>query len=242
MTTATSGSFLAKKKGTYYVWIDVDDGKGNTATAERVAVTVSEKPLPWTLNGVDAPNSVYVGETVTYSADISGDKTGLKYSYAWSWEGQWGDNWSSTKLENDGQMTTETTGTFTPTKEGTYHLWIDVEDAEGNSLTTSKYYVNATAFFKGHWLLYSMIEDGEVIDHESVQLAADGGYTVTLDLYGDMTMKLTAGDDSSYGTWESHGTSSFTLIVDGEPIDGVLEDNGMITISEEATGLTFERG
>ncbi|MBQ3302030.1 MAG: hypothetical protein IJH04_07810, partial [Eggerthellaceae bacterium] len=89
------------------------------------------------MNGVNAPSTAYIGDTVTFSADISNDPGYLMFSYAWSWEGQWGDNWSSTKLETGG-MTTDTSSAFDPTKEGTYYLWIDVEDEYGNSVTSDQ--------------------------------------------------------------------------------------------------------
>ena len=134
-TTETSDSFQAAKEGTYYVWVDATDGE-KVLTSEMIPVTVTKAPAAWTLTGVEVADSATIGDEVTYSAKIDGDKTGLKYSYAWSWEGQWGDNWSSTKLENGGEMTTDESGTFTPTKEGTYYVWIDVDDGKGNTVTS----------------------------------------------------------------------------------------------------------
>ena len=136
MTTATSGSFVAAKEGTYYVWIDVDDGKGNTDTSAWIPVVVSKNPPAWTLNGVNVASTATVGDTVSFSADITGDLTGVKYSYAWSYEGGW-DDWSSTKKENGGAMTTDTSGSFVAAKAGTYYVWIDVEDGKGNSDTSA---------------------------------------------------------------------------------------------------------
>ncbi|MBQ6585557.1 MAG: hypothetical protein IJH83_01960, partial [Coriobacteriales bacterium] len=144
MTTETSGAFLAKKEGTDSVWIDVDDGKGNTAPAERVAVTVTKVPPAWTITGIEVQDSAYVGDDVPFSAIIEGDATGLKYSYAWSWEGQWGDNWSSTKLRNNGEMTTETSDTFKAAKEGTYSVWIEVDDGKGTTATAERVAVTVT--------------------------------------------------------------------------------------------------
>ncbi|MBQ6454453.1 MAG: leucine-rich repeat domain-containing protein, partial [Coriobacteriales bacterium] len=82
---------------------------------------------PWVLSGVNAPATAYVGDAVGFNAILTGNTNGLEFNYAWSWEGQWGDNWSST-LKETGDYTSDTSSVFTPTKEGTYYLWIDVTD------------------------------------------------------------------------------------------------------------------
>ncbi|MBQ6585183.1 MAG: leucine-rich repeat domain-containing protein, partial [Coriobacteriales bacterium] len=127
-TAELSDTFVPKKSGTYYLWIDAIDPDGKSATSEQVAVVVSS--ADWSLDGIEVADSAYIGDEVEFSAKVAGDDADLvRFSYAWSWEGQWGDDWSSTRLRT-GDYTTELSDTFTPTKEGTYYLWIDATDGE----------------------------------------------------------------------------------------------------------------
>ena len=128
---APSYTFTPDKTGHYKVWYDVEiNGKVITSPKKDVLVT------DWSLAGVDAPASGVVGEPVEFSAEIEGDPEGLTYSYAWSYGGGW-DLWGST-LKDEGAMTEETSGSFTPTRVGEYQVWVDVRDADGNQVTSGR--------------------------------------------------------------------------------------------------------
>ncbi|MBQ6585967.1 MAG: hypothetical protein IJH83_04075, partial [Coriobacteriales bacterium] len=221
MTTQESGSFTANKTGTYHVWIDVEDAQGNSATTDRAYVTVNEKPLPWTLNGVTVltPDAL-AGDNVHFAADISGDKTGLKYNYAWSWEGQWGDLWSSTKKET-GSMTVKESSFFKATLPGTYHLWVDVEDAEGNSVTSEKTYftVKVKPEYVGTWNAVTIYSE-ELGLHQMAEV----GLTATIDIsekgifvmWGSLFDDLVFTDilipyDGAYAIYGDDGDLRFTI-------------------------------
>jgi len=100
---------------------------------------------------------------------------------------------------------------------------------------------NYDANFQGHWKLYSMKDGGEELDHNMVQLAEQAGYVVTMDLNADKSMKLTAGEDIISGTWKAKDANTVVLESDGETITGTLESNGMVTLKEGSTSMTFER-
>lgn len=123
-------SFTPTKTGYYEVWFDVVvNGKVTTSQRKRVEVG------SWAVTGVDAPEAGVVGEPVEFSAVIAGDASGLTYSYAWRYGDGW-DHWGST-LKDEGAMTAETSGSFAPTRSGTYRVWVDVRDAEGRQVTSS---------------------------------------------------------------------------------------------------------
>ncbi|MBQ6585332.1 MAG: PKD domain-containing protein, partial [Coriobacteriales bacterium] len=145
-TSELSDTFTPDKVGTYYLWVDVTDGY-RVETSEQLAVSVAAAPEPqpaWTLVDVDAPEIGTAGEELGFSAVIEGDATGLMFSYAWAaGESGW-DEWSSTKKENDGAMTTETTGHFTPEHSGIYRVWLDVQDAQGNQTTSATKFITVS--------------------------------------------------------------------------------------------------
>ena len=74
-----------------------------------------------------------------------------------------------------------------------------------------------------------------------MQLAEQAGYVVTMDLNADKSMKLTAGEDTISGTWKAKDANTVVLESDGETITGTLESNGMVTLKEGSTSMTFER-
>ncbi len=133
-TTSSTGSFTPKKPGRYVLWVDVIDKTGRKVTTSSAVVDVND--YDWAVKSVAAPASSKVGQLIEFSANVTGtDVSKLTYSYAWSYEGGW-DLWDST-LKSTGKMTAEKTGSFTPTKAGTYELWVDVCDAYGRTVSTS---------------------------------------------------------------------------------------------------------
>ncbi|MBQ6454380.1 MAG: hypothetical protein IJJ14_08515, partial [Coriobacteriales bacterium] len=165
-----------------YVWIDVEDEGGNSETSAWFPVTVS---LPWKIDGVTlSESSVTLGAQVFFSAAITGDTTGFKYSYAWSYEGG-RDDWNSTKKETGG-MTTATQGDFYALHPGTYHVWFDVEDTQGNVRTSDVFYVTVTIDeFYGTWNAVTFYSRSTGL----VNLA-DYGLTATVTINRNNTMVL----------------------------------------------------
>ena len=141
-TTETSGKLVCEKKGTYYVWLDAwdpDDNPDSKQIGSSLAVQVIDRPetTDWSLDGVDIVAKAYVGDEISYSAIITGNAEGLRYNYAWAQGMTEWNNWDST-LKSTGDYTTETNGTFTPTEPGTYRVWCDAYDADGNKQTSSE--------------------------------------------------------------------------------------------------------
>ena len=134
-TTETSGSFTPSKAGTYTLYVDV---VGHDGTRQTKSTTVEVKAGGHAYRGVKVlTSSPVAGDDVTFSADVSGSTSGLEYNYVWSYEGSWAKgDWGSTVLST-GSDTTETSGSFTPSKAGTYTLYVDVVSAGGKRETRS---------------------------------------------------------------------------------------------------------
>lgn len=131
-TTATSGSFVASKLGTYTVSVDVKDSLGRTKTV-RKTITVTKSG--WLATGVSAPATATSGTQVKIAPQVSGAIKGARYNYVW----RCGDGWSfwNSTVKSTGTTTTANPGTFIPTKTGTYKLTVDVFDAYGNRQSVS---------------------------------------------------------------------------------------------------------
>lgn len=92
----------------------------------------------WNATGVTtSATTIMVGDTLTYSAQVSGNVSGLKYNYVWCRNNSWNPGqWDST-LNSTGSYTTSTKGTFVPREEGIYTLYVDVVDSSGKKVTVS---------------------------------------------------------------------------------------------------------
>ena len=137
-TSATSGSFTPTKAGTYTLYVDVVSADGTRETKSTTVEVAKVANAAHAYNGVKVKTTAPArGYPVNFSADVSGDTSGLTYNYVWSYEGSWAKGeWGSTVLST-GSDTSETSGSFTPTKAGTYTLYVDVVSADGTRETKS---------------------------------------------------------------------------------------------------------
>ena len=139
-TSSTASSFTAKKKGVYYVWVDVKNSNGVSLTTQEKKVVVSS----WSVSGISAPATAAAGSKVSYSAKVSGSASGLTYNYVWRYGTGWSD-WGSTS-KGTGKYTSSASGSFTPTKAGTYYLWVDVKGPDGFEASTPEAKVEVSGY------------------------------------------------------------------------------------------------
>ena len=86
MTTSASGTFTPTEAGTYRLFIDVCSN-GTSKTTRMVTITVKNG---YGYRGVKVTTDMPVaGDAVTFSANVVGQVSGLKYNYVWSYEGSW---------------------------------------------------------------------------------------------------------------------------------------------------------
>ena len=234
MTTSASGTFTPTEAGTYRLFIDVCSN-GTSKTTRMVTITVKNG---YGYRGVKVTTDMPVaGDAVTFSANVVGQVSGLKYNYVWSYEGSWAKGeWGSTVLST-GSDTSETSGSFTPTKAGTYTLYVDVVSPDGTRETksttvevaaasTAHAYsgvkVKTTAPARGYPVTFSANVSGDtsgltynyVWSYEGSWAKGDWGSTV-----------LSTGSDTSEtsGSFTPEKTGTYTLYVDVVSPDGTSE-------------------
>ena len=222
-TSETSGSFTPAKAGTYTLYVDVVSPDG---TRETRSTTVEVKD-GFVYNGVTVSTaSPTVGSPVTFSANVSGATAGLTYNYVWQLDVSWAKgDWGSTVLST-GSDTSETSGSFTPAKAGTYNLYVDVVSPDGTRETRSTTVevssaaavyngvkVKTTAPARGYPVIFSADVSGDtsgftynyVWSYEGSWVKGEWGSTV-----------LSTGSETSdaTGSFTPEKTGSYTLYVD----------------------------
>ncbi len=106
--------------------------KGNSGGSQGGSGSTTQGK--WSVTGVNvSPSSIKVGDKVSFSAKLSGSPSGARYNYVWRYGTDWKE-WGST-VKDTGSNTTSTRGSFTPTKSGTYTLYVDVLDSTGKKQT-----------------------------------------------------------------------------------------------------------
>ena len=122
-----------KNAGTYRLWVDVKDGKGNVLS-KQINYTISEQPLGIGEIKTSLPSPQLTDTTIRISPDAIG--TGeLQYKF-WIHDGA---AWS---IPQD--FSSKNYYDWTPTKAGNYRLWVDVKDGKGNVLSKQiNYTINA---------------------------------------------------------------------------------------------------
>ena len=212
-TTAKTGQVRASSVGTYYLWVDAVDSNGNKATSQKkTCISTGD----WKIMGTNASGPYYLLAPVTYSANVRGSKVDLSYNYVWRYGSTW-DSWDST-VKSTGSMTTATTGSFTPTKAGTYYVWVDVKDNDGNKGTTPavavpvsnyKVKVNATA------------KTGNVVNYQLTAAPASGltynyvwRYGDTWDDWGSTVKSTGATTTAKYGSFTAKKPGTYYVWVD----------------------------
>lgn len=140
---ATSKKFSFTRPGTYYLYVDAVAPSGAKVTK---GVQVVVKDYDYKFSGVKLSTAdksyenyqlVKPGTKVDISTLVQGETDKLQYNYVWLYNGSWAPgNWSSDVLRTS-KMVTSTTSSFTPTKEGTYTIFVDVVGPSGKKETKS---------------------------------------------------------------------------------------------------------
>ena len=129
--TQASASLALPGCGAYELWVDVIDANGAKSTYEASGDYQVE--LPYQVTGLDvSETSIVLGESVTMAPQVSGDTSILTINYAWALGDGW-DYWDST-VKRTGERTSDLSWEFTPTREGTYRVWVDCVASDGTTL------------------------------------------------------------------------------------------------------------
>ncbi len=132
--SGSSRSFTPSAPGTYRFYVDVrDDSTGEVRTVS--AGTVEVPASQWSASIQLSTDTAVVGAPVTVTPQVQGLPAGTActYNYVYNYNGAWED-WNSTVLSTGGR-TSQTSWQFTPQREGTYFLYVDVVLPGGEART-----------------------------------------------------------------------------------------------------------
>ncbi len=125
-----SADWYPKEAGTYTIYVDVKDDDANivTKTMEYVIESVT-----WNIEGITVePQEVQKkGETISLNAQVTGNTDGLQYKYVWE-----KDNWKEWGVIRDFAESSSVVWE-TPERAGTYHIYADVKDRDGEIRSVS---------------------------------------------------------------------------------------------------------
>jgi N-acetylmuramoyl-L-alanine amidase len=248
-TSETSGSFTPSKPGTYTLYVDVVSPDG---TRETKSTTVEVKD-GYVFNGVTvSAASPAVGSPVTFSANVAGQTSGLKYNYVWSYEGSWAKgDWGSTVLST-GSDTSETSGSFTPSKPGTYTLYVDVVSPDGTRETksTTVEVANAAAVYngvkvkttvpaRGYPVTFSADVSGDASDLTYNYVWSYEGSWAKGD-WGSTVLSTGSATSETSGSFTPEKTGTYTLYVDVVGPNGKTETKSATIEVVEPTPILGE--
>lgn len=123
-STKLTTKWTPKHVGSYNIYVDAKDAKGNVVTYTFPIVV--ERGWDFTVSGL--PSKAVTGEVSTIKINPSGNPSGLKYKYVYSYN-----NWQTWKVIKD--FSDSTSADFIPDKTGKYDIYIDVLDKNGTVLT-----------------------------------------------------------------------------------------------------------
>lgn len=129
-----------KKAGKYKIYADVIDRDGMKITKEKECTVLSQI---WKQEAIEINSGgagcIYTELPVT--AKVSGETEGLSYKYVWM-----KDNWKEWGVIKE--FDRNNTGVWYPKKAGTYQIYSDVKDEDGQVQTLTKEYVVQDAPWK----------------------------------------------------------------------------------------------
>ena len=102
--------------------------------------------------------------------------------------------------------------------------------------------VDDKAGFVGTWKLTGLVENGEAMSADDLKTLEDLGLSVTLDLKEDGTGTLSLFDDPTEGTWTVTDAETGTFTTEEQGDAPMKLADGVLTMEEEDTSLTFTQG
>ena len=127
-STEKNFEFTPEDLGEYTIIIDIKDQDGDVVTRNK---TYKVKTTIWQYIGITtdlpSPQQKYT-EPIKISAETAGETEDLKYKYVWM-----KDNWSDWGVISDLSLNSSTE--WYPEEEGTYTIYVDVKDIDGEIIT-----------------------------------------------------------------------------------------------------------
>lgn len=205
-TSETSWKFTPALPGTYDLYVDLKLSTESTLVTETISIEVLEE---WEVESISVPASgdvLHMGDPIQVDISVTGpDADAAHFNYVWARNDNWSaGNWDST-INSSGAPTTDSSWTFTPTRSGSYVIYVDVIRTDGTTTTSQAYNVTV----REDW------------SFEGIELSAD---TIELSKSVEVTA-TTTGIDADYArfnyVWNYRGEWnewSSTELETGEPI------------------------
>ena len=130
-TSEASWSFAPPRAGTYTFYVDVSDAAGRTVTVEAGTAVVPAGS--WTAGASVTASSLEVGGSARVVPTAAGASGPLSYNYVWQRDG-WAE-WGST-VRDTGGYTSDPSWAFSPSRPGSYRLYVDVVDGATGRVQT----------------------------------------------------------------------------------------------------------
>lgn len=132
--------FTPRIPGTYELYVDLKRASGSTVLTKSITLKVVEE---WNVDSLSVPSAgktLHMGDPIQVDVKVSGaDADAARFNYVWVRDNDWSKgSWDST-INATGASTAETSWTFTPSRSGSYAIYIDTIRADGTK-TTSKAY------------------------------------------------------------------------------------------------------
>lgn len=120
-----TAKWYPKNEGKYWLYVDVVD-VDNRIITYKIPYTIDK--VYWNFENIEiSPQNIQKkGQDIDIAVDITGNKTGLQYKYVWM-----KDNWKEWGVIKNFSDSANVIWK-TPEKSGTYYIYVDVKDRDGN--------------------------------------------------------------------------------------------------------------
>lgn len=96
------------------------------------------------------------------------------------------------------------------------------------------------ADFVGDWKLTEMVEDGEAMSGDDLELMEEMGLTFGLTINDDGSAVIDMFGETLDGTWEAAGDSAVDLTFEGETLQAKMVD-GKVVLEEGGSKMVFSK-
>lgn len=243
-TKETEWDFTPRVPGTYELYVDLKRASGSTVITKSITLKVVEE---WKVDSLSVPSAgktLHMGDPIQVDVKVSGaDADAARFNYVWVRDNDWSaGSWDST-INATGASTAETSWTFTPSRPGSYAIYIDTIRADGTKTTSKAYGVTVREdwAFDGFDLSARAILLGEPLEVTAKASGVDADYArfnYVWNYRGDWSewssVELETGAPTSSDTWTFTPKRSGTYEI---YVDAVRTDGSRVT---KASSITVE--
>ena len=243
-TKETEWDFTPRVPGTYELYVDLKRASGSTVITKSITLKVVEE---WKVDSLSVPSAgktLHMGDPIQVDVKVSGaDADAARFNYVWVRDNDWSaGSWDST-INATGASTAETSWTFTPSRPGSYAIYIDTIRADGTKTTSKAYNVTVREdwTFDGFDLSARTILLGESLEVTAKASGVDADFArfnYVWNYRGDWSewssVELETGAPTSNDTWTFTPKRAGTYEI---YVDAVRTDGSRVT---KASSVTVE--